>query len=559
MNIRWKWGALGGGLVAVVAVVAWIMFADTPPGPLAELVGEGPTRQLLDPMRPPGGGPHVLVLALDGVGHGELMQVLRSGAAPRLGAVLGMGADGSMAHGWAVPDVLSILPSTTVAAWTSVFTGEPPARSGVPGNEWFVRETRRFLAPAPVSVEGLKDLLEMYTDDALGDAIAVPTVFERAGVRSFVALSQVHRGADLLVLPDLGLAGELAAALVAGVASGEDVEREAYGRLDAGTADRLLDVFEEHGIPDLQVVYFPGIDLYTHVAEDAIPDQHRYMAEVLDDAAGAILDAYRAAGALDRTFVVIVSDHGHTPVLDDDAHALATDDERDPPALLERTGFRVRPFRLELDDDEEDYQAVLAYQGAMAYVYLADRSRCPAAGDRCDWNRPPRLEEDVLAVVRAFDAANRTGALVPELRGTLDIIFAREPRPVGTDALPFRAWDGEQLVALGDYLAANPRPDLLDLERRMEGLAAGPYGHRAGDVLLLARSGTERPIEQRFYFSAKYRSWHGSPTAVDSRIPLVVSHAGRTSEELETLVRRAIGDAPTQLDVTRLILALLRE
>jgi hypothetical protein len=559
MNIRWRWVALGGGLVAVVAVVAWILFADTPPGPVAELVGEGPTRQLLDPMRPPGGGPHVLVLALDGVGHDELLHVLRSGAAPRLGAALGIGADGSMAHGWAVPDVLSILPSTTVAAWTSVFTGEPPARSGVPGNEWFARETRRFHAPAPVSVEGLTHLLETYTDDAVGGAIAVPTLYERAGVRSFVALSQVHRGADLLVLPDLRLAGELAEALVAGVASGEAVEREAYGRLDAGTTDRLLDVFAEHGIPDLQVVYFPGIDLYTHVAEDAIPDQHRYLAEVLDDAAGAILDAYRAAGVLDRTFVVIVSDHGHTPVLDDDAHALATDDERDPPGLLERTGFRVRPFRLELDDDDEDYQAVLAYQGAMAYVYLADRSHCPAAGDRCDWNRPPRLQEDVLAVVRAFDAANRTGALVPELRGTLDLIFAREPRPVGTDALPFQVWDGERLVALRDFLAAKPRPDLLDLERRMEGLAAGPYGHRAGDVLLLTRSGTDRPIEQRFYFSAKYRSWHGSPTAVDSRIPLVVSHAARSGEELEALVRRVIGDAPSQLDVTRLILALLRE
>jgi hypothetical protein len=318
-------------------------------------------------------------------------------------------------------------------------------------------------------------------------------------------------------------------------------------------------VLAEHGIPDLQVVYFPGIDLFTHVAEDAIPDQRRYMAEVLDAAVGAILDAYRAAGVLDRTFVVIVADHGHTPVLDDEAHSLATDEERDPPALLARAGFRVRPFRLELDDDEEDYQAVLAYQGAMAYVYLADRSRCPRAGDRCDWNAPPRLEEDVLPVVRAFDAANRTGALVPELRGTLDLIFAREPRPVGSDALPFRVWDGRRLVELGEYLAANPRPDLLDLERRMADLGAGPYGHRAGDVLLLARSGTERPIQERFYFSAKYRSWHGSPTAADSRIPLVVGHAGRTTEELEALVRRVIGDTPSQLDVTRLILALLRE
>src|SRR3712207_1080850 len=81
-------------------------------------------------------------------------------------------------------------------------------------------------------------------------------------------------------------------------------------------------------------------------------------------------------------------------------------------------------------DDERGYQAVVAYQGAMAYVYLADRSTCPGVQDRCDWRRPPRLQEDVLPVVRAFDAAGRTGAGVPALRGALDLVFAREPRPV---------------------------------------------------------------------------------------------------------------------------------
>ena len=41
-------------------------------------------------------------------------------------------------------------------------------------------------------------------------------------------------------------------------------------------------------------------------------------------------------------------------------------------------------------------------------------------------------------------------------------MFAREPRAPGEDALPFRVWDGARLVPVGEYLAANPRPDLLD-------------------------------------------------------------------------------------------------
>jgi hypothetical protein len=553
---RWRY-VVAAAALALAAAVAWILVAGPPVDRIAELAGDGPVKQLREPMRPHGTGARVLVFALDGVGHDELENALRAGITPRLAAALGAGPAGEMANGWAVPDVLSILPSTTIAAWTSLFTGEPAGRTGVPGNEWFAREDARFHAPAPVSVEGIEDVLALYADGGLGAVVRVPTLYERAGVRSYVSLSQLHRGADLLVMPDLGILGELAAAAVAGLADDDSPEQEAFTRLDTGTAERLVEALREHGVPDLQVVYFPGVDLYTHVAADALADQLRYLAEVLDPAAGAVLDAYRAAGALESTWIVIVSDHGHTPVLNDERHALATDSDRDPPALLERVGFRVRPFALELDDDELDFQAVLAYQGAMAYVYLADRSTCPRPGDICTWTAPPRLQEDVLPVVRAFDQANRSGALVPELRGSVDLIFARQPRPPGEDALPFQVWDGATLVPVGRYLETNPRPELLDLERRLEGLATGPYGHRAGDVLLLSRSGIELPIEERYYFSAKYRSWHGSPSAQDSRIPLMVGRAATPASEIRARVTAAIGSSPSQLDVVRLILALL--
>ena len=65
-------------------------------------------------------------------------------------------------------------------------------------------------------------------------------------------------------------------------------------------------------------------------------------------------------------------------------------------------GFRLRKFVLHPAESEQDYQGVVAYQGTMAYIYLADRSTCPAKGNRCDWQRPPRLEADVMPVIRAF-------------------------------------------------------------------------------------------------------------------------------------------------------------
>ncbi|CAN5790404.1 hypothetical protein BH23GEM10_BH23GEM10_13420 [soil metagenome] len=526
---------------------------------VVELAADAGARVLNEPMRAARGGPRVLVFALDGVGHDDLLGAIARGETPNIAAVFGAATgNGSFENAYAVPDVLSVLPSTTLAAWASAFTGQPAGRTGVPGTEFFVREQRRFYAPAPVSVSGLSHMLETYSDDLVGSVLAVPTVYEQADVRSYVALSHIHRGADLLVVPDLGAMADITIAAITGVApDSEATERDPYGAVDAQSVEVTLDMIAEHGVADLQVIYFPGVDLYTHAADNPILSQPEHVSQVIDPSIGQVLNAYRDAGVLDDTYVMLISDHGHTPVLNDDRHALEAEGDDEPPALIERAGFRMRAMKVELNDDEQDYQATVAYQGAFAYVYLADRSTCVEPGTECDWSRAPRLAEDVLPVVRAFDEANRTGAHVPALRGTLDMILAREPRAPGTDALSFQVWDGAALVPVDEWLAANPRPELLDFARRLDGLGSGPHGHRAGDVLLFARSGDARPIEDRYYFSGPYHSWHGSPSAQDSRIPLVVARRGTSAADIRALVESSIGAQPTQLDITPLILHLL--
>jgi predicted AlkP superfamily pyrophosphatase or phosphodiesterase len=70
----------------------------------------------------------------------------------------------------------------------------------------------------------------------------------------------------------------------------------------------------------VQVVYFPGIDLYTHIADKALHDEVEYFKTLLDASVGQIVDEYRKQGALDRTYVIFISDHGYTPVLKDENH-----------------------------------------------------------------------------------------------------------------------------------------------------------------------------------------------------------------------------------------------
>ena len=70
---------------------------------------------------------------------------------------------------------------------------------------------------------------------------------------------------------------------------------------------------------------------------------------------------------------MVIADHGHTPVLKDPHHALGADYSAGPAAVVQAAGFRPRKLVLNPGKDEQDYQSAFAYQGAIAYVYLADR------------------------------------------------------------------------------------------------------------------------------------------------------------------------------------------
>lgn len=524
----------------------------------AKLLVQGGEKQVRKEPRPPEPGPYVLIFAFDGVGYEQLMGAIHSGKAPAMAGMLGKEKGrGLYEHAYSAPNTVSILPSTTIAAWSAIFTGAPPAWNGVPGNEWFVREDMKFFAPVPVSVEEMDDNRAMITDGLIGKSLKSPTLFQQAGVKSAVSLNSVYRGADYFTLVDPVSMVKLFTEFVAGKADLAPGKPDIYQQLDEESVPKLLNSIEDHGVPKIQVVYFPGIDLYTHLASDPLPMEIEYLETVTDPLVGKILDAYHGHGILDQTYIVVTADHGHTPVLKDPQHALGADPNDGPGSVIKAAGFRPRKFVLNPGASEQDYQAAFAYQGAIAYVYLADRSTCPNPGMTCDWKRPPRYKEDVLPAARAFYRTNKTGKPTPLMKNTLDLIFARRPTPPGKTPQEYEIFDGHKLVPIWEYLIRHPRPDLIQLDKRMLWLSAGPYGNRAGDVLLLTRSGMNRPIEKRYYFSAPYHSWHGSASPQDSLIPLIVARKGYPGTKLQKIVDKIAGSQPSQLALVPLVRALL--
>jgi hypothetical protein len=416
----------------------------------------------------------------------------------------------------------------------------------------------KFYAPVPVSVTEMDDNRAMIIEDLVGKQLKTPTLFEQAGVKSSVSLNPIYRRADYFTAVDpISMVTLYTEFIARGGGENSPEKMDIYEDLDKRSVPKLLDGIEDHGISKIQVVYFPGIDLYTHLASDPIPMEVDYLEKVTDPLVAQILAYYQNLGILDQTYVMIIADHGHTPVPRDPKHALGSETNEGPTDVVKAAGFRPRRFVLNPGKDEQDYQAAFAYQGAIAYVYLADRSTCPNPGMTCDWKRPPRWRQDVRPVARAFYTSNKTGKPVPQMKDTLDLIFARVPTPAGQPTMEYQIFDGHRLVPIQEYLTAHPRPDLIQLDRRMQWLSAGPYGNRSGDILLLSKSGLNIPIQKRYYFSGPYHSWHGSASWQDSHVPLIVARQNYSSAKLKQIVDQAAGAQPSHLSLVPIVLALL--
>ena len=416
--------------------------------------------------------PPLFVLALDGVSRDLLYQMLQDGELPHMAELLG---GDKLAHAYFDDSFLSTMPSTTMDAWTAAMTGRPPADTGVAGNEYFIREKRQFACPAPISFDDADPTLSIYTDHYLDKLVEVPTVYERLRkhephIQIWVAMNHLFRGADRMLLAKR-------TALVKafeGFVSKEFDELDAkpspamFETLDSAAVDAVIDHLEKDPLPDVLTLYLAGTDLYTHQAAEG-PDAARqaYLKAVVDKQLGRVVDVLREKGRLDRTWVVVIADHGHTQVIHDKQHALGAAGLDSPaPTLLKQAGFRVRPLKQNVADNDP-FSAVLAYGGATAYVYLADRSTCPGATDVCAWNHMPRYEQDVLPAAEALHRG---------MADKLDMILVRRPRPIGEIDAAIRGLRRQRQDDVDRGLSqGTPAPDV----HRLRGAHARPRGrHR---------------------------------------------------------------------------------
>ena len=348
---------------AVVSLLAATACAGV--AQVAKVVAQGESRTLRSrpsaEARGSPGKPGLLILAIDGVGRDLLYSLLAKGALPELATLLGE-EHGKFPHAYFAQDVLSTLPSTTGFAWATLFPGVAPAEHGFMGNEFFVRETKEFAAPIPVSVSGADEALSVFTEGYANRFLGAPTIYETMRQRDpsvdiWVSMSQFYAGADRYFMTRRSTIGVALEAFLTGHTH-ENLPWKVWADLDQEDVEVVVDWLGREPVPDVLTLYLFGTDNWAHVAPEG-PDVARtnYLREVVDPSLGALRRRLAERDALRNRYVVVVSDHGHTAVMKDDAHALSTKDDNDPPAVLRRAGYRVRPFEAKVSDGDA-FQAV---------------------------------------------------------------------------------------------------------------------------------------------------------------------------------------------------------
>ena len=206
----------------------------------------------------------------------------------------------------------SVLPTVTMAAQASIFTGTPPARHGVPGNQWFDRSAGRlidYMSPGGlICVYAVTVLGGAQCAGGLGNShLLAPTIYEaaaQAGLTSAVYFSQYWKGAARAAPPTFA---EMVSFL-----AGSPIDWDAF---DSEMAGRAIADLKSNGLPSLITLYFAGTDGIGH--KDGIAGQVPYLSGTVDPLLGQILDTIESLDPSwrENTMFVLVSDHGRTDLV----------------------------------------------------------------------------------------------------------------------------------------------------------------------------------------------------------------------------------------------------
>ena len=459
----------------------------------------------------------VIVIVADGARPDMLRSTIDKGVTPALRKLRDEGS---------LNTVTTVFPSVTGPAYTPFVMGRYPGPIGLPGLRWYDRERKTCRLPGNSrSYVGF----EMRHVDTDLDPRA-PTIFELVP-SSIAALNVIGRGLTPRNLLGRGPGFVLRAArthFTGRVSGWLEIDRDIAGEV----VDRI-----RTSRPDFVFAALTGIDKTSHSeGHSGAYVEHAY--EIVDDMVAQIRDDAEKRGAWHDTHVWVVSDHGHSPVLQHD----------DIAGLIGRLGFKTiaHPFVYSTRGEV----AVMVSGNAMAHVYLdlANRSRPWLSGTGGRW-------QSVRDALLARDSVDLM--ILPTATGSCEI----HSRDRGFGVMKWSAGKISYHPATGDPLGIGAQHELGDEDAYQAALESDypdalvqisrlSDSPRSGEIILSA--------SRNWDFRAKYEpiphtSSHGALHREHMLVPLLTNHpwtvTPRRTVDVMPSALRALGIAiPPGLD-----------
>jgi hypothetical protein len=472
----------------------------------------------------------VLLIVVDAATPRVVCPAIQTGRLPNLAKIA---ASGEMHQ-----SSVTIFPSITPAATSSIITGCYPAEHGIAGASWF-DEARGEVAYFGddfwvIAKEGFGAFLRDFLVRLNGDRLTAPTLFELVeggGLDAACLNYLVHRG---LVTHEVNVPWLLS--LLPGVPFTETVTGprllclgdfvrgrtpsrarslhhksgalHRFGMDDASSGALLVDLVHSGEMPALSVAYFADNDYRSH---EVGPVAALPVIDHVDATLGAMFDA---AGGFDRfmqdTCVIVTSDHGHCEVL------------TDPDEAVIRLDTLFGDFRI-ADINRGWRQAdeiLICPNMRAAQIYLREPSVQQIERVATTALLDPRVD---LIMWRDASQPSEPRYVVLGPRGRLT--FWRSSTIVdtgGEDAFGTHwGWRGDlevlQLERDGRRIASTEYPNAFE---RMTGVLDA---RNSGEIWLTARPGCE--FEVAGGHAHVGGASHGSLHALDSLSPVIVAGA----------------------------------
>ena len=457
--------------------------------------------------------PKVIVIILDALKRGNLMGSLDS--LPNFRElIIGEQLDYPYVY---FENVLGSIPSSSMPANTTLLTGVYPCRHGVPSTVWFDREKEEVVTLTSFLQRRIINFLEQTDTDTIFD-------YARRSEKTTMAVAtQVAKGVKgrNWIKQSVHLWGQ--AFCLNLFRDGNPIPDGAH--LDRGTTKGLIDghlysltdglrgTLRANGdIPDLTVVHYVGLDIFTHyprrfmVEKNWTVDQIQrwYLKEVLDSEIGKIRSFLEDNHLFENVIFFFVSDHGQTKI------AKHIDEKRFVEEFPESLNIAGRHCSIRAAN------LVVMPGASTKAIYVKNQLKG-------EWLSPPRLLEDVKPAV---DASIRSNGM-DEYLSTL--IIAKYP---GDRDQPLENSDEFWYFDLGTYLESDRDQDdflvalrpfsLLDQHVGQKLKASNMYNldfsrNNKPDIILINKPG--------YYFTpdnGKY-AHHGSIYSDDVFVSFVIS------------------------------------